>query len=110
MSTTTLTDLDIEAVARAIELDAGQSIPNLRRSLNDAKAMTGRVTTPQQIAARRVGRPPLTTPKQAVKIRLDADILEALRATGKGWQTRVNGIVRDSLSMHATGQQPTTGA
>lgn len=94
MNTSALTDLDIEAVAQAIELDAGQSIPNLRRSLNDAKAMTGRVTTPQQIAARRVGRPPLATPKHAVKIRLDEALIEFMRATGKGWQTRANDELR----------------
>ena len=40
-------------------------------------------------------------PKAAVKIRLDADILEALRAFGDGWQTRVrdrhNGATQDLL-------------
>lgn len=94
MNTTDLSTLNIEAVAQAIELDAGQAIPHLRRSLNDAATMTGRVTTPQQIVARRVGRPPLAIPKQAVKVRLDADLLEHLRATGKGWQTRVNSDLR----------------
>ena len=29
-------------------------------------------------------------PKAPVKIRLDIDILEALRASGNGWQTRIN--------------------
>lgn len=92
--TTDLSSLDIEAVAKAIELDAGQAIPNLRRSLADAATLTGRVNTPEQIQARRVGRPPLATPKEAVKLRLDADLLTVLRATGKGWQTRVNSDLR----------------
>lgn len=94
MSTTDLSSLNIEAVAQAIELDAGQAIPNLRRSLGDAVTLTGRVTTPEQISARRVGRPPLAIPKQAVKVRLDADLLDYLRGTGKGWQTRVNSDLR----------------
>src|SRR6476469_9350143 len=36
----------------------------------------------------RRGRPPLPNPKQAVKLRLDADVLAADRANGDGWQTR----------------------
>ena len=35
--------------------------------------------------------------KEAVKIRLDADLLAALRATGDGWQTRINDTLRASL-------------
>lgn len=35
--------------------------------------------------------------KQAVSIRLDADVLARLRATGKGWQSRVNDILRREI-------------
>ena len=58
-----------------------------------------RVSTPEQILARR-GRPPVSVApikKQAVKLRLDPDILEALRASGPGWQTRVNAILRQAV-------------
>ncbi len=44
------------------------------------------------------GRPPLETPKVATAIRFDADVLAALRATGKGWQTRVNDAMRQWLA------------
>ena len=40
--------------------------------------------------ARRPGRPKSDAPKIEVKIRLDAKVVEYLRDTGKGWQTRVN--------------------
>jgi uncharacterized protein (DUF4415 family) len=40
--------------------------------------------------ARRPGRPRSAAPKIEVKIRLDAQVVEHLRETGKGWQTRVN--------------------
>lgn len=36
--------------------------------------------------------------KQAVSIRLDADLVEELRNSGKGWQTRVNSMLREVLS------------
>ncbi len=39
---------------------------------------------------RRPGRPRSEAPKVEVKIRLDANVVEHLRETGKGWQTRVN--------------------
>ena len=40
--------------------------------------------------ARLPGRPRSPTPKIEVKVRLDAMIVEHLRGTGKGWQTRLN--------------------
>lgn len=39
------------------------------------------------------------TTKQAVKLRLDADVLDALKATGSGWQTRINDMLRASLRL-----------
>jgi uncharacterized protein (DUF4415 family) len=43
----------------------------------------------------RPGRPPLgTQPKSAVTLRLDADVLASYRATGAGWQTRLNADLR----------------
>ena len=40
------------------------------------------------------GRPPLDRPKEAVKLRLDHDVLAAYRKTGRGWQTRINADLR----------------
>jgi uncharacterized protein (DUF4415 family) len=37
--------------------------------------------------------------KEAVKLRLDADVLAALRASGDGWQTRINDTLRASLAL-----------
>ena len=45
------------------------------------------------------GRPKSAAPKQAVKLRLDADVLEALRASGEGWQTRINDSLRAQLKL-----------
>lgn len=41
----------------------------------------------------RRGRPKLDAPKVEVKIRLDATIVEHLRGSGPGWQTRVNALL-----------------
>ncbi len=47
----------------------------------------------------RRGRPKSATTKEAVKLRLDADVLAALRASGDGWQTRINDTLRASLHL-----------
>lgn len=49
----------------------------------------------------RRGRPPLPNPKQAVKLRLDADVLAAYRKTGAGWQTRINTDLRKAQKLKA---------
>jgi uncharacterized protein (DUF4415 family) len=46
------------------------------------------------------GKNPL---KEQIAIRFDADVLKAFRATGKGWQTRMNEALKDWLKEHAAG-------
>lgn len=41
------------------------------------------------------GRPKATMAKVHVNIRLDADVLKTFKATGPGWQTRINEVLRD---------------
>ena len=41
----------------------------------------------------RRGRPKLESPKVEVKIRLDAEVVQHLRGSGPGWQTRVNALL-----------------
>ena len=45
-------NIDIEAVAKAVEADAGESLPDLRQALSEAKTGIGRITTPEQILVR----------------------------------------------------------
>ncbi len=40
------------------------------------------------------GRPKAAHPKQQITLRLDADIIERFRATGPGWQARINEALR----------------
>ena len=47
----------------------------------------------------RRGRPPSNNPKQALKLRLDADVVEHFRATGPGWQTRMNDALRRAVKL-----------
>ncbi|CAN7424519.1 BrnA antitoxin family protein [Devosia sp. LjRoot3] len=45
------------------------------------------------------GRPPLESPKKQVTLRIDADVLERLRASGKGWQGRVNEVLKKTVGL-----------
>jgi uncharacterized protein (DUF4415 family) len=42
----------------------------------------------------RRGRPPSARRKIPVKVRLDPDLVAKLRASGRGWQTRINDTLR----------------
>lgn len=46
------------------------------------------------------GRPKSANPKQSLTVRYDADIVAAFKATGRGWQTRMNNALRDWLKTH----------
>lgn len=46
------------------------------------------------------GRPVSGETKKAVNIRLSPDIISSFRATGPGWQTRINNALRDWLKKH----------
>ena len=54
---------------------------------------------PATLQAKLRGRPKAIVTKEAVKLRLDADVLAALRASGDGWQTRINDTLRASLHL-----------
>ncbi len=46
------------------------------------------------------GRPKADETKVFTAIRLDADLLDAFKSTGKGWQTRINAALRQYLNEH----------
>jgi uncharacterized protein (DUF4415 family) len=48
------------------------------------------------------GRPRTEVVKERITIRFDADVLEAFRSTGKGWQTRMNDAMRDWVRAQST--------
>lgn len=56
--------------------------------------------TTLQSKLKRGGRPISENPKIATTVRLDADVLLAFKATGKGWQTRMNAALRDYVQSH----------
>lgn len=83
-------------------MGVGLMTNGLRESLAEAKAgIYAAVHTPVAVVRRR-GRPVGSvsdTRKEAVKLRLDVNVLAALRNSGDGWQTRINDTLRAALAL-----------
>jgi uncharacterized protein (DUF4415 family) len=50
----------------------------------------------------RRGRPPLPNRKLSLTMRYDADVIASFKATGRGWQTRMNNALREWLKTQRT--------
>jgi uncharacterized protein (DUF4415 family) len=50
-----------------------------------------------------LGRPKAEVTKERITIRLSPDVLAKFRATGAGWQTRVDAALRNWLETHQPG-------
>jgi len=55
---------------------------------------------PESLQTKLRGRPKAEVTKERITIRLSADVLERFRATGAGWQTRLNDALREWLDTH----------
>jgi uncharacterized protein (DUF4415 family) len=57
------------------------------------------VLSPEVMAAfkNKGGRPKADAPKVPVSLRLDQDVVDAWKATGAGWQTRINDALRQAI-------------
>jgi uncharacterized protein (DUF4415 family) len=58
-----------------------------------------RIIRPATGTLTRRGRPKLADPKQQVTLRLDGDVLERFRASGPGWQRRINDALRKAAGV-----------
>lgn len=81
--------------AHVIQPEEYEDIPELTEEWFDKAefAIGDTVVRP----ARRPGRPRSGTAKKLIALRLDPDIIERFRATGPGWQSRINAALREYL-------------
>ncbi|MFM7344325.1 MAG: BrnA antitoxin family protein [Tagaea sp.] len=52
---------------------------------------------PRGLVAR--GRPKLEAPKRAISLRVDADVVARFKASGRGWQSRMNAALRKAAGL-----------
>ncbi len=55
----------------------------------------------QQALGMRIRGPQKAPVKVSTTIRLSPEVMEAFKATGKGWQTRVDAALKDWLKTHS---------
>jgi len=84
-------------VSRLPKIDASGEASDL--SDVDPAAFKSLSTLPTSLQTKLRGRPKAIATKEPIKLRIDADVLMALRATGDGWQTRINDTLRASLQL-----------
>jgi uncharacterized protein (DUF4415 family) len=66
-----------------------------------ADANTYEVPDSQFARMKRVGRPLALVTKERITIRLSRDVIEQFRASGNGWQTRIDTALKDWLKTHS---------
>ncbi len=65
----------------------------------DGRSEDDRPATAQELdSARKRGRPAALVKRPMLSMRTDPDVLAYLRSTGKGWQTRVNALLREAVA------------
>lgn len=47
------------------------------------------------------GRPAVAVKRPTLNMRVDPDVLDAFKATGPGWQTRINAALKSWVKTHA---------
>lgn len=62
----------------------------------------GAALAAEVLLPKKIGRPVLGTPKQPIRIRLDAEVLAVFKAGGRGWQTRINAALKEWVDAHPT--------
>ena len=75
--------------------------PELERPLTDeqlaqAKPLAEVFPDLYESIKRARGRPSVVSPRRQISIRLDPDVIEKFKATGKGWQNRINEALKQA--------------
>ncbi len=81
--------------------EENKAITKAAMSDRDAKPLTDAQWEEVKPMLRR-GRPPLANKKVMISVRFDPDVVEGMKSTGRGWQTRVNLIMREWITTHAS--------
>lgn len=102
-----MTGSKTNAMSRKEVLAAVRAISHEKNFVWDGKDEDDRPATKEELNAAmesyrgKRGRPAGSGKKEQVAIRIDSDVLAAFRASGAGWQTRMNAALRDWLKSHS---------
>jgi uncharacterized protein (DUF4415 family) len=93
-----ITDAEEAAIQAQItsDTDAGEATD---AELALAKPFAEAFPDLMEVIRRGRGRPAIANPRQQISLRLDGDVIEKFKATGKGWQSRVNEALRKAAGL-----------
>jgi uncharacterized protein (DUF4415 family) len=91
-----LSDEEEEVIQRGIALDP-ENPEWTEEDFRNARPFAE--VFPELAESIRRGRPALDNPKKQVTLRLDDEVVSRFRATGPGWQSRINTILRKAVGL-----------
>jgi uncharacterized protein (DUF4415 family) len=93
--------VDRDSVRRIISLQDDAAITAASESDPDALSLTQAQLDPMVPMRIWRGRPRSATRQQLVSIRYSPEVLACFRASGAGWQARMNAVLRDDVQSHS---------
>ena len=66
----------------------------------DATDLQPFAALPASLQAKLKGRPKAPVTKERITIRLSPDVVRSFRASGEGWQTRIDAALKEWLKTH----------
>lgn len=93
-----LTDAEEAAIQAQIACDA-DAAEATDAQLAQAKSFAEVFPDLMEVIRRGRGRPALANPRKQISLRLDGDVIEKFKSTGKGWQGRINEALRKAAGL-----------
>ena len=93
---TAMTDEEARALIEVARLDTDAPPLDQRRLARMQRASAAEAADLHARARGREG-PSAAAPKQLVSLRLDQEVVARFRATGTGWQSRINEVLREHM-------------
>lgn len=95
-----MSNISTKRVIRMPSLEENAKIVAAAKADPDAKPLT-KAQLDAMVPMRALrGRPKSENKKLLLSVRYSADVVAFFRATGEGWQARMDGVLRDYVSRH----------
>jgi uncharacterized protein (DUF4415 family) len=85
-------------VSRKSVIDREGEVADLSRL--DKADMKPFTALPKSLQTKLKGRPKAAVTKERITIRLSPEVVQSFRATGEGWQTRMDAALKEWLETH----------